>query len=112
MVSCGCKVCLCGHSQVLCVHHVRIHTTCSATAGEDFAQGHLRAVFAPGQREATVLLGIVDNAEVEPDEDLILEMVLGDLVSKGITVEENGQSMVTIQDNDGKYTCTLHSITI
>ena len=110
MVSCGCKVYLCGHSQVLCVHHEHIHTTCSATAGEDFAPEPLIAVFAPGQREATVFLDIVDNAEVEPDEALILQMeVLGDLLSEGITVEENGQSMVTIQDNDGEYTCTLRT---
>ncbi len=48
-----------------------------------------------------MLLGIVDNAEVEPDEDLILEMeVLGDFS------EEIEQSIVTIWDNDGECTST------
>ena len=54
---------------------------------------------------ATVLLDIVDNAEVEPDESLVLQMeVSEDLANKGVSIKRNGQSMVTIQDNDGKYT--------
>ena len=58
-------------------------------------------MFAPGQREATVFLGIVDNAEVEPDEALILQMEVGHFTS-----EEIEQSMVTIWDNDGVCTST------
>ena len=81
--------------------HVHIHTTCSATAGEDFAPEPLIAVFAPGQREAAVFLDIVDNAEVEQDEALILQMEVGDFTS-----EEIEQSMVTIWDNDGVCTST------
>ena len=58
---------------------------------------------------ATVLLDIVDNAEVEPDESLVLQMeVSEDLANKGVSIEGNGQSMVTIKDNDGECTHVWH----
>ena len=85
--------------------HPHLLLCCPATAGEDFAPQPLTAKFASGERMATVLLDIVDNAEVEPDESLVLQMeVSEDLANKGVSIGGNGQSMVTIQDNDGEYT--------
>ena len=88
------------HKPCVCIMYLNVLL---CTAGEDFAPEPLTAVFAPGQREASVFLDIVDNAEVEPDEHLILQMEVsaGDKSSEG-----NGPSMVTIWDNDGECTYT------
>ena len=80
---------------------------CPASANEDFDPQPLTAVFAPGQKMASVFLEIVDNALVEQDERLTLQMeVSEDLTNKGVSIQGDGQSTVTILNNDGVCTCT------
>ena len=93
------------HKPCVCIMYLNVLL---CTAGEDFVPEPLTAMFAPGQREASVFLDIVDNAEVEPDESLLLQMeVSADLTSVGVSVAGDGQSMVSIQDNDGECTCII-----
>lgn len=71
-------------------------TGLTATEGVDFVGGEYTVVFAPGQRLATVDIPILDDALVEPTEEL--KLTLSDPTG-GATIE-GGVTTVQIVDGD------------